>query len=287
MIESKFNIKQYLIELIQLVVGTLLMAIGVSLFLLPNKLSSGGFTGIATVFYYLFEWKVGTVIFLLNLPLFILSYFKIGKDFFFKSLIGTVVLSLCINYFETIKPVTNDKFLDCIFGGIIIGIGNALILRVNGSTGGTELVTGIVRSYAPKFKTSDIIRVFDISVVALNVLVFKEIEIGLYSAIAIYMSTKMIDLIFEGINFTKMIFIISDKYEEISDKIQNEIERGLTGIYSKGMYTNKEKMMLLCVVSRNEVIKIRKIVNKVDSGAFIIISNAREAFGEGFKEEKI
>lgn len=285
--ENKFEIKRYLIELLQLIFGTILMAIGISLFLLPNKLSSGGFTGIATVFYYLFEWKVGTVIFLLNLPLFILSYFKIGKDFFFKSLVGTVILSISVNYLEVVQPITSDKFLDCIFGGIIIGIGNALILRVNGSTGGTEIVTGIIRAYAPKFKASNIIRIFDISIVALNVIVFKEIEIGLYSAIAIYMSTKMVDLIFEGTNFTKMIFIISEKYNEIASKIQNNMERGTTGIYAKGMYTNKDKMMLLCVVSRNEVIKIRQIVNKIDSEAFIIISNVREAFGEGFKDEKI
>ena len=285
--ENKFEIKSYLIELLQLIFGTILMAVGISLFLLPNKLSSGGFTGIATVFYYLFKWKVGTVIFLLNLPLFILSYFKIGKDFFFKSLIGTLVLSISVNYLEVVQPITNDKFLDCIFGGIIIGIGNALILRVNGSTGGTEIVTGIIRAYAPKFKASNIIRIFDISIVALNVIVFKEIEIGLYSAIAIYMSTKMVDLIFEGTNFNKMMFIISEKYNEIASKIQNNMERGTTGIYSKGMYANKDRMMLLCVVSRNEVIKIRQIVNKIDPEAFIIISNVREAFGEGFKDEKI
>lgn len=285
--ENKFEIKSYLIELLQLIFGTILMAVGISLFLLPNKLSSGGFTGIATVFYYLFKWKVGTVIFLLNLPLFILSYFKIGKDFFFKSLIGTLVLSISVNYLEVVQPITNDKFLDCIFGGIIIGIGNALILRVNGSTGGTEIVTGIIRAYAPKFKASNIIRIFDISIVALNVIVFKKIEIGLYSAIAIYMSTKMVDLIFEGTNFNKMMFIISEKYNEIASKIQNNMERGTTGIYSKGMYANKDRMMLLCVVSRNEVIKIRQIVNKIDPEAFIIISNVREAFGEGFKDEKI
>lgn len=285
--ENKFEIKSYLIELLQLIFGTILMAVGISLFLLPNKLSSGGFTGIATVFYYLFKWKVGTVIFLLNLPLFILSYFKIGKDFFFKSLIGTLVLSISVNYLEVVQPITSDKFLDCIFGGIIIGIGNALILRVNGSTGGTEIVTGIIRAYAPKFKASNIIRIFDISIVALNVIVFKEIEIGLYSAIAIYMSTKMVDLIFEGTNFNKMMFIISEKYNEIASKIQNNMERGTTGIYSKGMYSNKDRMMLLCVVSRNEVIKVRQIVNKIDPEAFIIISNVREAFGEGFKDEKI
>lgn len=285
--ENKFEIKSYLIELLQLIFGTILMAVGISLFLLPNKLSSGGFTGIATVFYYLFKWKVGTVIFLLNLPLFILSYFKIGKDFFFKSLIGTLVLSISVNYLEVVQPITNDKFLDCIFGGIIIGIGNALILRVNGSTGGTEIVTGIIRAYAPKFKASNIIRIFDISIVALNVIVFKKIDIGLYSAIAIYMSTKMVDLIFEGTNFNKMMFIISEKYNEIASKIQNNMERGTTGIYSKGMYANKDRIMLLCVVSRNEVIKIRQIVNKIDPEAFIIISNVREAFGEGFKDEKI
>ncbi len=287
MTESKFNIKQYLIELIQLIIGTLLMAIGVTLFLLPNKLSSGGFTGIATVFYYLFEWKIGTVIFILNIPLFILSYFKIGKDFFFKSLIGTVGLSVFMDYLEILNPITTDKFLGCIFGGIIIGIGNSLILKVNGSTGGTEVVTALIRAYKPKFRTSNIIRIFDITIVAINVIFFKEIEIGLYSAIAIYMSTKMVDLIFEGINFTKMMFIISNKNDEIAKKIENEIERGATGIYSKGMYTNKDKMMLLCVVSRNEVMKVRQIVNKIDTEAFIIISNAREVFGEGFKDEKV
>lgn len=287
MIESKFNIKQYLIELIQLVVGTLLMAIGVSLFLLPNKLSSGGFTGIATIFYYLFNWKVGTVVFILNVPLFILSYLKIGKDFFIKSIIGTIGLSLFINIFEIINPITEDKFLGCIFGGIINGIGTSLVLRANGSTGGTEVVTTLIRAYRPKFRASSIIGIIDIVVVALNVVILKKIEIGLYSAIAIYMSTKMVDLIFEGTNFTKMMFIISNKNNEIAKKIEEQVRRGLTGIYSKGMYKNEEKMMLLCVVSRNEVIKIRQIVNKIDTGAFIIISNAREVFGEGFKEEKI
>lgn len=283
----KFKNKIILIEIIQLIIGTILMSIGVALFLVPNKLSSGGFTGISTIFYYLFEWKVGTVVFLLNVPLFIFSYFKIGKDFFIKSIIGTIILSIGINFFEKINPITTDKFLGCIFGGIINGIGNSLVLKSNGSTGGTELVTGLVKSYSSKLKTSSIIAIFDISVVALNVIVFREIEIGLYSAIAIYMSTKMVDLIFEGTNFTKMIFIISNKNEEISDAIEQQIPRGTTGIYSKGMYSNDDRMMLLCVVSRNEVIKIRQLVNKIDSKAFIIISNAREVFGEGFKKEKI
>lgn len=268
-----------------LVIGSILMAVGVSLFLAPNKLSSGGFSGIAIILYYLFNLPIGTVIVILNIPLFIFAYFKIGKEFFIRSIIGTIILSLSINYLEGLNSITNDKFLGCIFGGIINGIGASLVLRVNGSTGGTEVLSALVRAFKPKFRTGNLISVFDIIIVAANVFVFKEIEIGLYSAITIYMSNKMIDLIFEGTNFTKMIYIISDKYSDIVEKINVDLPRGATGIYSKGMYTNKNKMMIMCVVSRNEVFKIRGIVKQVDSDAFIIISNAREVFGKGFKNE--
>ena len=124
----------------------------------------------------------------------------------------------------------------------------------------------------------------DIVIISLNVLFFRDIEVGLYSAIAIYLMGKMIDIIFEGVYFTKMMFIISEKYEEIAQEIGEKVDRGSTGIYAKGMYTNQDKMMLLCVGSRNEVSKIKNIAVSVDNKAFIIISNAREAWGKGFKK---
>jgi len=283
--KRKFKIKQYIKELIILAIGCLIMAIATSFFLLPNQLSSGGFTGVATITYYLFGWPLGIVIFTLNLPLLILGYFRIGKKFTVKALIGIVLLSTFIDIFDRFPPLTTDRILGCLYGGIISGIGNALVFKSESSTGGTDLLTYIIRSFKPSFRPSSLIVGIDIIIISFNVLFFKNIEIGLYSAIAIYLTGKMIDIVFEGVYFTKMMFIISDKYDKIAREVGKKVSRGSTGIYAKGMYTNKDKMMLLCVGSRNEVVKIKNIALSIDSKAFIIISNAREAWGKGFKRE--
>ncbi len=286
-IRRKLVIKKYMFELLQLMIGTIIMGIGISQFLLPNKLSSGGFSGLATIPYYLFGWSVGRTILILNIPCFIIAFIRIGKFFFFKTLIGTVLLSSFIDFFNMYPPLTHDRVLACIYGGVLIGIGTAIILRANGSTGGSDLVSFIIKSFKPGLSTSNLIVVFDIVVVGLNMIAFRQLEIGLYSAIAIFIMGKMIDIIFEGIGFSKMIFIISDKYEKIAKEIGKDISRGTTGIYSKGMYTDKRRMMIMCVASRGEVIKIRQIASKIDKTSFIIISNVREVFGKGFKRQQI
>lgn len=278
-------IKKYIIQILTLLIGCIFMAIATSLFLLPNKLSSGGFTGIATITYYLFKIPMGVAIFLLNLPLLIIGFFRVGKDFLVKSIIGTIMYSIFLDIFDKFPPVTQDLFLGCIYGGILIGIGMGFVLKSDSSTGGTDLLSYIIKSYKKEYKSSSIIVIIDVVIVSLNVIIFKNVEIGLYSAITIYLMGKMIDIIFEGIDFTKIMFIISDKYDKISLEISEKIGRGTTGIYAKGMYTNKDKMMLLCVGSRNQMAKIKKIVIDKDPKAFIVISNAREAFGRGFKEE--
>ena len=277
------KVKEFLIDMIYLTLGCAIMAIGTAVFLLPNQLSTGGFTGIATIFYYLFHFSMGTVILALNIPFFILAFFKIGKKLVIKSIIGTSLLSFFIDLFEKIPTLTNDRLLACIYGGIFIGFGLALVLKANASTGGTDLITYIARAYRPYIKTSSIIVVVDVIIIGLNVIFFKKVEIGLYSAISIYLMGKMIDIVFEGINFTKMVYIISQKYEEISKEIDNQLQRGSTGIYAKGMYTNTDKMMLMCVGARNEVARMKQIATQIDPKAFIIISNARETWGKGFK----
>lgn len=283
--KRKLIIKKYVVQLLILAAGCAIMAIGTSFFLLPNKLSSGGFTGVATITYYLFGWPLGIVIFALNIPLLILGYFRIGKDFTIKSLAGIILLSIFIDIFDRFPPLTTDRFLGCLYGGITSGIGTALVLKSESSTGGTDLLTYIIRSFKFNYRPSSLIVGIDTIIILLNVLFFKNIEIGLYSAITIYLIGKMIDVIFEGVYFTKMMFIISDKYDKIAREVGKKVSRGSTGIYAKGMYTNKEKMMLLCVGSRNEVAKIKSIALSMDSKAFIIISNAREAWGKGFKRE--
>lgn len=283
-IKYKLMIKKYMFEIFLIAVGAFTMAVGTSLLLLPNKLSSGGFAGIATITYYLFNWSMGTVIVLLNIPFFIMAFIRIGKEFVFKSIIGTVMLSFFIDLLDKIQPLTNDRLLACIYGGILLGVGTSLILRASASTGGSDMVSYIIKSFKPGLSTSNLIVIFDFIVITLNVICFKQLEIGLYSAISIYLMGKVIDIIFEGVDFSKMMFVISDKYIEISDEIGNKISRGTTGIYSKGMYTNKEKTMLMCIASRGEVIKIRQIANRVDPKSFIVISNVREVYGKGFKK---
>ena len=269
-------------EIIGTVVGSGIMAIGVSLFLLPNQLSTGGFSGIATIAYYIFNIPLGVANIILNIPLFLIALYKLGTKFIGKSIIGTISLSIFIDLFDNIPPLTEDRFLACIYGGIVIGFGTAIVLKMGASTGGTDLVSNVIRGYKPTVKIGNIITVIDIGIVILNVLAFRKIEIGLYSAIAIFLMGKIIDVVFEGINFTKMLIIISDKSEEISKSIQ-QLERGVTGLYGKGMYSEKDKLVLICATARNDIAKVRKIAQEIDKNSFIIITNAREVYGKGFK----
>lgn len=279
------KIKKYIIDIGTLILGCGLMAIATSFFLLPNQLSSGGFTGIATITYYLFKWPVGIVLMSLNTPLFIFSYFRLGKEFVIKGVMGTFILSVFIDLFNKYPALTSDRVLGCVYGGIIIGLGSALVLKAGASTGGSDLLSYIIKSFYQNFRTSNIIVAVDAIIITLNIIVFRDIEIGLYSAITIYIMGKMIDIVFEGIYFTKMMFIVSDKYKEIAEEIQKNVKRGITGLNAKGMYTNDEKTMLWCISSRNEAIRIKQICKKIDKNSFVVISNAREAYGIGFKKE--
>lgn len=277
------NAKNILIEIIETIVGAFIMAVATSLFLLPNQLSSGGFAGIATILYYFLKIPMGISILAFNIPLFLFAGYKLGKSFFIKSIIGTITFSLSIDILDKLTPLTQDRFLACIYGGIIIGLGTAIILKANSSTGGSDLISLLVKKYNSDIRTSNVIIIVDTIIVGLNVLFFREIEIGLYSAIAIYLMGKMIDIIFEGIYFTKLVIIISNKSQEISEEIGDKVGKGTTGLFGKGMYTNEHKTILMCASSRGDVARVKQIAKKIDPKSFIIIANAREVVGLGFK----
>lgn len=275
--------KKVVLAYIGIAIGALLMAVGISLFLVPNELSTGGFSGISLITYYLFKFPLGTTMLILNIPLLIIAFFKIGKELFFRSIYGTVLLATFVDWLARLKPLTQDRFLACIYGGILVGIGTAVILKLNGSTGGSDLLSYVIKEFRPQYRSSSLILIIDFIIITVNVFVFKTIEVGLYSTIAIYLMGKMIDIIFEGANFAKVILIISPKYREIAKQIGDEVKRGSTGIVSRGMYTSEERMTLLCVGSRTESYVIENIAKKIDKNSFIIIINAREVLGKGFK----
>jgi len=260
------------------------MSISTANFLLPNQLSTGGFSGISTIAYYLWNFPAGTFLIILNVPLLLIAFFRINKGLFFKSIIGTSLLAIGINFFERFGAITGDRFLACVYGGIIMGIGTSVILKAGASTGGTDLLAYVIRSFNSKYRSSRLIIFADTIIIGLNIIFFKEVEIGLYSAIAIYLMGKMIDIVFEGFYFTKMMFIISDKYEEIAQKVGRVVKRGSTGLYSKGMYSKEDKVVLFCVASRKEIAEIKEIVKKIDPYAFFVTADAIETLGKGFTE---
>ena len=282
MIKNK-KTKKFIIEILETLAGATIMAFATAFFLLPNKLSSGGFAGVATILYYFFKIPMGQTILMFNTPLFIFAAYKLGKGFLTKSLIGTLTYSFMLDIFDKFTPLTNDRFLACIYGGIVIGIGTAFILKANASTGGSDLISAIVRKYNPNIRMGYVITIIDIIIVGLNIIAFRQIEIGLYSAIAIYLMGKMIDIVFEGVYFTKLIFIISNKSEEIAQGISEKVSKGTTGLYGKGMYYNEAKTILMCAASRGDVSKVKQVARSIDQHSFIIIVNAREVMGLGFK----
>ena len=266
-------IKSYFKNMIIIILGCLIMAIGTSVFLLPNKFSTGGVTGIATILYYLFKIPLGTIF----------TFYRLGKRILANSIIGAVLYSIFIDLLDKIPILTTDEFLSSLYGGIFLGIGTGLVLNANASTGGTELISNIIKTYNFNIKTSTLIMAIDSAIVLLNVIIFKEIEIGLYSAIAIIIMGKVIDIIVEGTNFSKLIFIISKKNDTISKEIGNIIKRGTTGLYGKGMFKDEDRLILMCATGRGDILKIKQIVKRNDKEAFIIIANAREVLGKGFK----
>lgn len=277
--------RKFLKNTFSIIFGCILMAGGTSFFLLPNKLSAGGFAGISTIVYYLFKIPLGTFMLAINVPVFILTYYKLGKRFAINSIIGATLYSVFVDIFDKLPAVTDDRLLACIYGGILTGVGTGILLNVKSSTGGTELVTNIIRSYNAKYTTSKLIIIIDTVIVILNVIFFGEIEIGLYSAITIIIMGKVIDILVEGTNFSKLLFIISEKNDKIAKEIGTNVKRGSTGIYGKGMFKDNSKIVLMCAIGRGDLPKVKQIVKEIDKDAFIIISNAREVLGMGFRKE--
>ena len=196
---------------------------------------------------------------------------------------STLTLPTFERVFENFAFVTDDRLLSSIYGGILVGIGTGLIFKAYTSTGGTDLIVQIAKSYGARISSSRLLNSIDICVVILNVIFFREVEIGLYSAIAIFLDGVMIDIIFEGINFSKLVFIVSDKNDEIVGVLHSELRCGVTEFYGRGTFLKRDMFVLMSVVNRSEIPALRECVYSVDERAFLVVANAREVYGLGFR----
>lgn len=273
-------------EFIWVSVGVVLTALGLILFLVPNKIAAGGVSGVATILHYVIGSPVGLTMLALNVPLFAMGIYRLGLTFGFRSLYGTISLSLVVDFMDPFLPVpTQDPLLASLYGGVLVGLGLGLVFRFRGTTGGTDLAAAILRTYTG-VNIGQLLFLVDATVVLAAGFVFHSWELALYALITIFITAWVIDLVQEGISYAKAFFIISDRVDVIAGRVLRELGRGATALKGRGMYTGTDREVLLTVVNRAEVSRLKEMVYETDPGAFVILADVREVLGEGFKEWK-
>jgi len=290
------SVKDYL----WIILGSIITAISINVFMVPFKIAPGGVSGVATVLHYLSfgKFPVGTTMLVLNVPLFLAGIKFIGKKFALRTLFSTIVLSLFIDATQTLSTyfvekylsrlenssATPDMLLYSIFGGLLMGIGLGIVFRFGATTGGSDLAARIVSHFKPNYTMGETILFIDCSVIVFAAISFQSFQLGLYSIVTLYISSKVIDAILEGVNFAKAVLIISDKSDQIAVRILKELDRGVTCLKGTGMYTGENKEVLLCVLHRGQLPQLKEMTKEVDEKAFVILADIREVLGEGFKK---
>lgn len=280
------NLKLTISDIGILILGCFLMAVSINMFFDPHDIAPGGLTGVSILVSTLTGIPIWLINISVDIPLFLFAYRILSKNDSIKTILGITFLTLSLKVTENLSNVhiTDDVLLSTICGAIIMGISLGLIFRINGSTGGTDLIGLLANKFLPFISVPMLMGTADAVIVIFSGIVSRNIEIALYSAIALYIIVKVSDIMVEGINTSNSFTIISDKYKEIGNYISEELERGATILKGQGFYTNNEKNILLVVVSKKEVVTLKKLVKSIDPNAFIIISDTFETLGEGFKQ---
>ena len=284
--KKQIKIIHILVDAIYMIVGAFLISIGTNLFLLPHKMTTGGASGIATILYYLLDIPLGITIIIINIPLFIFSILKLGFKFNIKTIITTITLSIFLEIFkdESVINTSNlDLFTACVFGGIIVGLGLSFIFKAGASSGGSDLLAQLVYKLTKVQSVSKTLLVIEIFIITSIILVFKDLNIGLYSIIAMTISTKVVDIVFEGIYYTKVVKIITKKSDKVIPSILNDLKRGATVTNSIGAHSKEEVTTITCIITTPQIAKLKQLIRDNDSHALMYITTANEAIGAGFK----
>ena len=274
--------KELLKDIVLITVGAFIYAFGVNYFFVANKLADGGLAGICVILHYLFNFNISITYLVLNIPLIIMGYKLIGGNFILKTFYGTMMTSLAFKVFQNHLGVMEDKLIASIFGGLIIGIGLGTIFLGGGSSGGSDILVKILNKYFD-IPIGRAFLILDLIVLSVLGLLFGK-DIFMYTLVGLFISTKAIDFIQDGVDMAKAMMIISDKSDEIKDEIMKQTGRGVTVLNAKGGYTNDNKNVLYCIMGRYEVTTVKRIVRNIDRRAFISISEVSEVLGEGFKD---
>lgn len=276
--EEVLNIGYYIL-------GSLIYGVALKLFITPNEISPGGVTGVSTVLNYCFSLPIGLCVFIINIPILFIGFRAFGKKFILKTAIATAVFSATIDILDVfIKPLQIDKILAALFGGILMGVGLSIIMRRGATTGGVEIIAKLLNKNRQHISIGRFILFTDAFIVALSVLVYRNLQSALYSVVTLFVASVVTDIMLYGGDKAKIVYIITEHHSEITKSLL-EIKRGVTLIDAVGGYSGLPKKMIICTVRKYEVSAVYKAVKEMDREAFIILSDAIEVIGEGFKKE--
>ena len=273
--------KKYLLRYPLIIIGSVLMAVSVKCVYNPVGLVTGGFSGLAIIAEHVWKIPLWITNVVLNLPLFIAAFFTLGRGKVVRSLVATVAYSVSVGFLPDKNIFGGDMVLVCITGGLLMGVGIGLILSQDSTSGGVDMISVLIYKFSSKIPVVWVMFAIDAVIISIGVFVFGVVKAA-YAIISVFIVSYLSGKIIDGPHYARAVMIISKKKTEISERIMSEIDRGVTGIPSVGMYTGSQDMMLLCIASRHEVAKIRDIVGEVDSNAFMSICDVSEVFGEGF-----
>lgn len=279
--------KNVLTDVVCFVFGALIYSIAVNVFISSNGISPGGFTGIATVVNHITHTPTGIILFLLNIPVLILGYIKMGGIFILKTSFVTIVVSLLLDVSaKFLHPLKTDGILASLFGGILMGVGLSFILLRGATTGGVDIIAKLINKKYRHISVGKIILMADAIVIILNAVVYKNAENALYSIIAMYAATRIMDILLYGADKGKIVYIITTAPNLICEEINYSVGRGVTRLSAVGGYTGEKRTMLMCTVRVHEVTAVYDAVHQYDECAFIVVTDAGEIIGEGFKPRK-
>lgn len=281
--ERKAKFELIFTDYFLIALGSAIYAFGVDYFIAPNEIATGGATGIATMLNYLTGFPIGTAVLIINIPLFVAAYKNFGARFITKTIIATTIASVLMDAYNLFIPVYHgNRLLAALFGGALIGFGLGLVFLRGGTTGGSDILSKLIRLKKPQYSLGTTIFFCDAAVVAATFFVYRSIESLLYSSIVFFVSAKAVDELMFGASRSKMLLIITDRSDRIAEKILHEAHHGVTTMNVTGGYSGHEKRLLISVVRPNEAAKITRVVKQSDPDAFTIITDAAEVMGRGF-----
>ncbi len=273
----------WIVDGFKIIVGCALFGLGFSVFLAPSGLSAGGVSGIGMIFVEIFKvGTVGGIVAVINIPLFILAAFLLGKKFFIGSFVGMTFLSIFIDLFATLPPVELDPLLCALYGGALAGVGIGIVFSVGASTGGSDIVVRILKKRWQNIPIGWISIIMDMIVALATGIVFHNLACALYSGVAIFVTGKVIDVVVYSFDYSKVALIISDKHQLVAQRIATQLDRGATFLKGEGSFTGEEKTVVLTAVKRQQLAELKSLVSEIDPNAFVIVQEAHQVLGDGF-----